>query len=171
MIQSVVPHQGRSHRGGLLLIILLVALAAPLALHAADAPAFTLPTDSASVSLESLHGKVVLLDFWASWCEPCRRSFPWLRYLQNHYRDQGLVVLGINLDKKHAAALAFLEKNSPGFTIAFDSTATAAKAYDVKGMPSSFLLDRSGHIVYSHIGYDDKHAQAVEALLPTLLSK
>jgi cytochrome c biogenesis protein CcmG, thiol:disulfide interchange protein DsbE len=171
MLPEVTLRKRYRSYGVFLTVFLVTAVFATLPARAAQAPAFAVPTQSGTVSLDSLRGKVVLLDFWASWCEPCRKSFPWLRYLQNQYRDQGLVVVGINLDKKRSAAQTFLEKNGAGFTIGFDSTAATAVAYSVKGMPSTFLVDRSGQIVYSHIGYDDKHVDSIESLLPKLLAK
>jgi cytochrome c biogenesis protein CcmG/thiol:disulfide interchange protein DsbE len=161
----------RRYMQTLLIGAILAALSFAHPASAAAAPDFTLPTRDGTLSLDSLHGKVVLVDFWASWCEPCRRSFPWLSSLQEQYRNQGLVVVGINLDKTRQAADGFLNKIHAGFSVVFDPAAKTAEAYDVKAMPTSFIIDRNGQIVYTHLGYDDKHAQAVEALLPTLLAK
>ena len=159
----------RAH--GLLIVAVLTALLFVRPSAAAVAPGFTLPTREASLSLDSLRGKVVLVDFWASWCDPCRKSFPWLSSLQEQYGDEGLVVVGINLDKTRQAADAFLNKIHAGFTVVYDPAAKTAEDYKVKAMPTSFIIDRTGQIVYTHLGYDEKHVAAVESLLPSLLAK
>jgi cytochrome c biogenesis protein CcmG/thiol:disulfide interchange protein DsbE len=120
----------------------------------AAAPHFKLPTDSGYVDSDSLRGDVVLVDFWASWCAPCQQSFPWLDAIHRQYAGKGLRVVAINLDKKHAPAEAFLDKHPAGFTVAFDADGTAAEAFRVKGMPSTYLVDRDGNVVYSHVGFD-----------------
>ena len=104
------------------------------------APGFRLPTQRGSVSLDSLQGKVVYVDFWASWCVPCGKSFPWLQSVQDKYRSRGLVVVAINLDKEREAALEFLQAHPSKLLVAFDPEGTAALAYRVPGMPSSARL-------------------------------
>jgi thiol-disulfide isomerase/thioredoxin len=128
-----------------------------------DAPRFSLPTPHGTVALDSLQGHVALVDFWASWCEPCRRSFPWLSSLQQRYAGRGLVLVAIDVDKDRAAADAFLSRFDPAFTVAFDPAGRTAAAFKVRGMPSSFVIDPAGHIVYSHVGFDPRKAAALEA--------
>jgi cytochrome c biogenesis protein CcmG/thiol:disulfide interchange protein DsbE len=135
------------------------AVAAPAA---PPAPAFSLPTDSGTVSSKSLQGKVVLVDFWASWCGPCQMSFPWLASMQERYADQGLRIVAINLDKDHAAAENFLDKHPAPFAVAFDPLAGTAKAYHVSGMPTTVLIGPDGGVLYSHVGFDAKRAMALE---------
>ena len=127
------------------------------------APAFSLKGRTGVVALDSLRGKVVLVDFWASWCVPCHKSFPWMSDLFTRYKDKGLVVVAINLDKTRDAADEFLEKHPAPFTVAFDPTGTTAEAYHVSGMPSSYLVGPTGEILYSHIGFDSRRTQALEA--------
>ena len=86
--------------------------------------------------LSSLRGKVVYLDFWASWCVPCRQSFPWMNELQKRYADRGLTIIGVNLDHERADAEKFLRKLSPGFQIRFDPDGDWARHFDVQGMPT-----------------------------------
>jgi cytochrome c biogenesis protein CcmG/thiol:disulfide interchange protein DsbE len=157
-------------RGFRVASLLLVALALPVhartaAPHAALAPRFTLPGREGNVSLDSLRGKVVLVDFWASWCEPCRRSFPWLGELHHRFAAEGLAIVAINLDKDREAADAFLERYPAPFTVAFDPAGHTAEAFRVSAMPSSFIIDRRGAIVYSHAGFDPRKTGTVESLI------
>jgi len=122
-----------------------------------------------SESLNAYRGKVVFVDFWASWCGPCLRSFPWLSRMQDKYADQGLVVLGVNLDRNRADADAFIQKLKPGFTILYDDSATLAHQFDVQTMPSSFILDPNGEIVMAHRGFTTKMAPELENKLMIIL--
>jgi len=137
------------------------------AAHAAPAvaPAFSLPTTQGAVALDSLRGHVALVDFWASWCGPCRQSFPWMAGLQKRYAAKGLRIVAVNVDKDRHAADAFLEQFPAPFTVAFDPAGVSAAAFQVRGMPSTFLIDGAGHIVYAHVGFDAKRAAALEAAI------
>lgn len=153
----------------LVLLCLTLTLSIPAA-RAADAPAFTLPdAQGTTVSLASLRGKVVLVDFWASWCLPCLKSFPWLSEMQAKYRDKGLVVVGINLDKSVADADKFLKRVPHGFTILYDPAGDTAKTYAVKAMPSSCLIDRKGGLALEHGGFRDGDKAALEAAITAAL--
>ena len=140
-----------------------------LAATAAPAPDFKLPTRNGQVSLADLKGKVVYLDFWASWCPPCRRSFPWMNDLQKRYGSQGLAVVAVNVDTKRAQAEHFLEETPASFTVAFDPAGSTAEAYDLKGMPTSFLIDRDGKVYKMHIGFRDKDTARLEQWIRSLL--
>jgi thiol-disulfide isomerase/thioredoxin len=157
----------------LLPLVLLFALAAPLAAAAEHAPAvapsFTLPTAHTSVSLDSLRGKVVMVDFWASWCGPCHRSFPWMAEMQKKYGPQGLVIVAINLDKTREAAAGFLADAPAPFTVAYDPAGKVASAYHVEGMPTTVLVGRDGRIRSTHIGFEPAKAAAFEAVLQEAL--
>ena len=135
------------------------------------APRFVLPTSHGSVSLDSLRGHVVYLDFWASWCDPCRKSFPWMNDLQGKYADQGLTIIAVNLDSKQESLDKFLSKHPANFAIAFDPGGNVAQLYHVKGMPSSFLIDRQGNLVSSHIGFLEKDAKPLEQSITELLKR
>src|ERR1051325_706536 len=91
------------------------------------APSFDLPTKNGTVSLDSLRGKVVLVDFWASWCGPCRQSFPWMSKLYETYSQKGFVIVAVNLDKKQEQANDFLAEFSPPFIVAFDPAGKTAE--------------------------------------------
>ena len=107
-----------------------------------SAPPFMLPTASGeSVTLDQLKGRVVYVDFWASWCGPCRRSFPWMNELQQKYGERGLTIVGVNVDKRRPDAQRFLAQTPATFTIVYDESGKTPAAYAVKGMPSSYLID------------------------------
>jgi thiol-disulfide isomerase/thioredoxin len=132
---------------------------------AGTSPRFTLPTRSGTVSLDSLRGHVVLVDFWTSWCEPCRQSFPWMKTMHDRYAAKGLAIVAVNLDKDRAAAEAFLLKFSAPFTIAFDPSGKTAEDFQVKAMPTSFLIGPTGKLLYSHAGFDPKKTGSLETLI------
>jgi thiol-disulfide isomerase/thioredoxin len=126
--------------------------------------------DSADrLDLDSLRGKVVLLDFWASWCEPCRHSFPWLNAMQAKYADRGLVIIGVNVDREHADAERFLREVPAAFRIVYDPAGALASRYDVPGMPSSYVIGPNGDIVGRHIGFRNAARAEREAELQKLL--
>jgi len=136
------------------------------------APSFTLPSAKGEpVSLDKLRGKVVYVDFWASWCGPCRRSFPWMNDMQQKYGGRGLVVVGVNIDKRRADADKFLAQTPANFTIAFDEAGTTPSAYAVKGMPSSYLIDGKGNITYVERGFLDEHKAELEQRIAALVGK
>src|SRR6202795_777767 len=118
--------------------------APPVQLHLADGT-IVQPAD--------YRGKVVLIDFWASWCVPCKASFPALDALYQRDRDRGLVVLAINLDEERKAADAFLASRPHVMPVLFDPKGESAEAFRIRGMPSSVVIDRAGNIRFTHIGY------------------
>jgi cytochrome c biogenesis protein CcmG/thiol:disulfide interchange protein DsbE len=140
--------------------------ASPSELTATAAPSFSLPTrDGTTVSLESLKGKVILVDFWASWCGPCQKSFPWLASLHQRFADKGLTIVAVNLDKKREAAETFLQKVPAPFLVAFDPSGKTADAYKVTALPSTYLVGPTGSTLVAHVGYDPKKTDEIEALI------
>ena len=135
------------------------------------APDFTLPTSSGTVSLHNFRGKVVYVDFWASWCGPCRQSFPWMSTLFDRYADKDLVIVAVNLDKTRDAANAFLALYPAPFTVAFDPDGKTAGEFGVNAMPSSFIVNRTGAIVYVHQGFQESKANAIEARIKEALGQ
>jgi cytochrome c biogenesis protein CcmG/thiol:disulfide interchange protein DsbE len=152
-------------------LVLALVLVHPASARAAlrDAPSLALRTAHGEVLLDSLRGRVVVVDFWASWCAPCQRSFPWLNSLLEHYRDRGLVVLGVSVDKSIDDADAFLAKHPASFTVAYDPAGRAAAAFAVQGMPSTFVVGRDGRIRASHVGFDPRKTGPFEAALQEAL--
>ncbi len=124
-----------------------------------------------NATLASFKGQVVLLDFWASWCGPCRESFPWMNDLQQRYGAQGLRVVGVNLDQEPEEALDFLQQVPAQFTVLLDTSAQLPDAFGVMGMPSSYLIDRNGKIRAQHVGFHHDRAAAYEQTIKTLLAE
>ena len=124
-----------------------------------------------SVKLSELRGKVVLVDFWASWCGPCRESLPVLDKLSKTYRDQGLVVVGVNIDKTPELAREFLSKNklSLSFAVVNDKKHEVAARYAPPTMPSSYVIDREGRVRSVHAGFRQSDAPKLETELKALL--
>jgi thiol-disulfide isomerase/thioredoxin len=119
--------------------------------------------------LGPLAGKVVWVDFWASWCVPCRRSFPWMNEMHEKYGAQGLQIVGVNLDKERGLADQFLKEQPARFDLRYDPEGKLAKHFAVQAMPSSFLLDASGNVIAKHAGFKlgdtaDYEAQIKSAL-------
>ena len=138
---------------------------------AKPAPQFSLPSTKGNVSLKSLQGQVVYVDFWASWCSPCRKSFPWMNDMENKYKDMGFTIIAINLDKERNLADDFLKDVPHDFTIAFDPEGDTASAYDVRAMPSSYLIDKSGQIQYTHLGFRSDKKAELESHIKLLLKQ
>ena len=155
--------------------ILLAALALPLGADAVgvgeSAPALRLATAKGeTLALESLRGQVVYVDFWASWCGPCKRSFPWMNELQQRYGDKGFTIVAVNVDKKGEDAERFLAQTPARFTVVYDAPGATPAAWAVKGMPSSYLIDRSGKVVMVEQGFRDEQKPAVEQRIRDLLA-
>jgi cytochrome c biogenesis protein CcmG, thiol:disulfide interchange protein DsbE len=134
-----------------------------------------LPGASAAIAgeelldLGSLKGRVVYVDFWASWCAPCRQSFPWMNRLQQELGPQGLVIVGVNVDRERGAAERFLKAHAARFHIVFDPDGVWPERFGVRGMPTSYLIDRDGRIRSRHEGFRvadrDARAQEIRALV------
>jgi len=120
---------------------------------------------------EQYHGKVVYLDFWASWCKPCKQSFPWMQEMHQKYERLGLKVIAVNVDKKRSLADQFLKENSAAFPILFDPSGTLANEYQLAGMPMTYIIDRDGVIRYRHIGYVPTMQRHYEQQILDLLKK
>ncbi len=133
------------------------------------APAFALEGRSGPVKLADYRGKYVYLDFWASWCTPCKRSFPWMAELQKRYGPAGLEVVAINVDTARGDAERFLAQTPAGFTVAFDPAGAVPKQYAIKGMPSSVLIDPAGKVVEVHAGYNEAAARKIEGRIELAL--
>jgi thiol-disulfide isomerase/thioredoxin/Cu/Ag efflux protein CusF len=135
------------------------------------APDFTLPTLSgAPIRLSELRGKVVLLNFWATWCVPCRTEMPTLEALYHRYKDRGLEVLAVNVDMLSTAGVeTFVKEVTVTFQIVLDPSWSVAQAYRVLGLPTTYLIDRVGNVVVREVGernwMDNVSQMAVAGLL------
>ena len=134
-------------------------------------PAVHLPEMSGAgeVSLESLRGKVVYVDFWASWCGPCRVSFPQLEQLRNELGPKGFEVLAINVDEVESDARQFLSELPVSYLVVRDADGTTPQTFGIRGMPTGYLIDRQGIVREIHQGFrksdGDKLRTAIVALL------
>lgn len=119
----------------------------------------------AALNLDQYAGRVVVVDFWASWCVPCRRSFPWLNEMHAKYGDQGLVIIGVNVDAQRQDADRFLQQFPAKFHIVHDPAGTLPARYKVNAMPTSIVYDRNGHAVTRHLGFQNAKREEYEAVL------
>jgi len=158
-------------RNTLALAVLAAIAIATLPLFAGEPQRSLQPIKTALPDSAVIAGKVVYVDFWASWCVPCRQSFPWMKRLQERYRDQGLRIVAVTVDKEIPAARQFLKETGAEFTVIYDSTGTLAKAFDLKAMPTSFIFGRDGRYDSQHRGFVPKDTTAIEATLKNLLAQ
>jgi cytochrome c biogenesis protein CcmG, thiol:disulfide interchange protein DsbE len=125
-----------------------------------------------AVSLADLEGKVVLVDFWATWCEPCQKSFPKFEELRVKYEASGLAVVGVSEDdedKGEAAIKAFGEKHGAKFPLVWDKDNAIAKKWSPPNMPTSFIVDKKGVVRFVHLGYHDGDEREIERQVKSLL--
>lgn len=170
-------HHGKVYQ---ILVATAVAVASalallPLASHAGQgvsgpAPAFTLPTSTGtSDSLANHRGDVVMINFWASWCEPCRTEFPLIDALYKKYKKLGFTVLAVNIEPDAKAAQAFLKSTPVSFPILMDSKNTVSDTYKVDAMPTTVLVDRAGNQRFLHRGYQPGYEAEYEKNIRSLL--
>ncbi len=144
-------------------------LAIGVLLLGAVQPGTVLAAPAGPLDLAAYKGKVVYLDFWASWCNPCRQSFPWMNDIQQTYGKDGLVVIAVNVDHDHGLAEGFLQDNSATFKVVFDPDGAIAGKYDIKDMPTSILIGRDGKVHDVHDGFylnkEDEYRAHIQQLL------
>jgi len=128
-------------------------------------------TSRRAVSLEQYRGSVVMLDFWATWCEPCRDELPQLDRLQKKYAKEKFVVIAISVDNEVATAREFLQKYNLNLLAAWDRNKAVVSAYDVQRMPSCYLIDATGKVRFVHYGFDDEYIAAYENEIELLLNE
>ena len=145
---------------------LCAALLAFGLLTPAAASAASLPLD-----LDAYKGKVVYLDFWASWCGPCKLSFPWMNDAQAHFGPAGLVIVAVNVDHDRALAEKFLSQHGASFKVLFDPKGQLASQYKVAGMPTSVVIGRDGKIHFEHTGFFENREDEYELQISQLLQE
>ncbi len=135
-------------------LLVLVLFSAGVRAEPVAAPAFALRDASGElVSLEDLRGKVVLVNFFASWCGPCRQELPILSAMHERYAKLGFTVLGIDVDNDRASADRLLETIRPSFPVVYDTAGDVARRYHINGMPNTAIIDRQGRLRFRHRGY------------------
>ena len=136
----------------------------------APAPAFQLASNTGKpVNLDSLKGQIVLVNFWASWCGPCRKEMPILEQLNRQFHNKGVTLIGVNVEPNSAAAADWLKATPVSFPILFDTDSKVSKLYQVEGMPNTVILDRKGNVRYIHRGYqpgaENEYLDQIRALI------
>ena len=135
------------------------------------APAFSLPLrgGSAPLGLDKLRGQVVMVNFWASWCGPCRTEFPLLDQIYKKYKSAGFTLVGVNVEPDAKDAESFIAKTPVTFPILFDKDSSVSKLYHVSGMPTTVLIDRKGVLRWVHRSYvpgdENEYLNQVRAVL------
>jgi cytochrome c biogenesis protein CcmG/thiol:disulfide interchange protein DsbE len=154
--------------------VIAAATAMPLAVGAQDvgkaAPAFDIPSGGRVVRLAELKGRVVYVDFWASWCGPCKQSFPWMNDMLAKYADKGLTIVSVNVDKKREDADKFLASTPAKFAVVYDPVGKVAEKYQPKGMPTSFLIGPDGIVRAVHIGFRESDREELEREIAAALT-
>ncbi len=159
------------------LFVLFIFLAYTFSVQAVEigqpAPQFTLPIlkNDSPISLKQFVGKIVYLDFWASWCAPCKTSFPLLNKLHAKFKTQGFDVIAVNLDENKDLAEKFLQEVPVDFTVLRDSNGEWADKYVVDSMPTSFIIDKNGVVQKIHHGFVAEDIKEIEAKINELLAK
>lgn len=141
-----------------------------------NAPDYSLPAlqnsaKTANVTMRDFRGKVVYVDFWASWCGPCRKSMPVLDELRNKYNNQGFEVVAINVDENTEDALGFLKKYPVSYPVLADPKGETPTKYNVTGMPTAYIVDKAGVIRYVHSGFQNQDKEIIENTINQLLAK
>ncbi|MCC5810702.1 MAG: TlpA family protein disulfide reductase [Ectothiorhodospiraceae bacterium] len=157
---------------GLALIWLLVLPSLTAAADRIPAPDFVLRSASGeNLRLSEYRGQVVLLNFWATWCGPCRQEMPPLNVLHERYQRLGFVVLGVSIDDDPSVAVRMAEQLGVSYPILFDADKQASRLYEVVGMPSTYLIGRDGKVRHVHIGFRDSYIEQYEAQVRQLLQE
>ena len=157
-------------------VALQVIVAGSIVIAASDdarmAPPVSLPDQhGAAVSLASLRGRVVLVDIWASWCAPCKAAFPAYEELFQEYKSRGFDVLAVNVDEKRSAADQFLSGREFQMRVLFDPRGATPAAFELEGMPTSYLIDKRGAIRFVHEGFTDKSVAQYKREIEQLMAE
>ena len=146
------------------LILFLLGRALPAIEAQQDLPSMGL------AEIQSSRGLFLYIDFWASWCGPCRQSFPWMAEMQSKYGTRGLRVVAVNLDAKRTDAERFLAQTPANFEVVFDEKAESAKRLSIKTMPTSLLVSPEGRVLWVHSGFKKGEGSALETRIAAALA-
>ncbi|GMG88077.1 TlpA family protein disulfide reductase [Biformimicrobium ophioploci] len=144
--------------------------ASTVAMAAPDKPDFTLASNQGeNLRLSEQRGEVIMINFWASWCGPCRKEMPLLNELDKRYKPAGFKVWGVNVDANRADAEAMLEKIPVDFAVLFDSDSSVSQQFGIDAMPSTVFIDRDGKVRHIHRGYRDGDDASYKKWIKTLI--
>ncbi|HEV7913269.1 MAG TPA: TlpA disulfide reductase family protein [Albitalea sp.] len=164
------PGAARAVAGAVLVFMAGVAVPAPT--PSAVAPDFTLRTmDGPNLRLQEQRGRVVLVNFWATWCGPCRQEMPHLNKLYDKYRASGFVLLGVNVDDDARKAADLAAKLGLKFPVLLDTDKRVSRVYDMSAMPATVLIDRDGRVRHLHRGYRDGYENTYDMQIRDLLKE
>lgn len=152
-----------------LFALLLITLSNPV--FAQKAPDFTLDGDNGKVKLSDYKNQIVYVDFWASWCKPCQKSFAFMNDMEKRYAKKGLKIIAVNLDSNRSDAKNFLKKSPAKFTIAYDPDGKTPNMYKLQVMPTSYLIDRKGNLIKVHKGFKDSQKADLEKTIVQALNR
>lgn len=163
-------HRIRASAFAATLVISSLAVTSLVGASSSIAPPFALPSRSGDiVSLDKLKGQVVMLNFWASWCGPCRQEMPLLDQMHKRYSSLGFTLVGVNVEANTQDAEKWLSQTPVTFPVLFDKENKVSKLYDVSAMPSTVFIDRKGNVRYLHRGYksgdESEYLDQIRALL------
>lgn len=134
------------------------------------APDFTLESRSGdNIRLEDHRGEVVMLNFWASWCGPCRQEMPLMDDIYSRYQDLGFTILAVNVDENRDEALRFLDKVPVSYPVLYDPESSVSELYEVPAMPTTVMIDRDGNARYIHYGYKPGYEAEYETQIRELV--
>lgn len=150
--------------------LLLSALFIHLSVHAADSLSPQLLKKLNQVA-KLQDGEVLYIDFWASWCNPCRKSFPWMNEMHKKYSSRGLKIVAVNVDTEAELAAKFLQQVPASFAVHYDPAGELATDFQIPGMPSSFIIDSAGRVHFSHTGFFLNQTHEYENEIVSLLKK
>ena len=170
------PSRSMSRRGAALLFGATILAAAMPSAYALD-PGQSLPaanvagSDANIVALVDGKARATYIDFWASWCGPCRQSFPWMNRMQDKFGAKGLRIVAVNLDSKRTDAQAFLAQLPARFDLGFDNGGAVARQFGIKTMPSSVLVGADGKVIAVHHGFREEDEAELEQRIAAALAR
>ena len=165
---SAIKNSGRIF--ALMTLCLSISLGSQAEAISGDAKDFTLKSNKGkNLRLEDMRGQIVVINFWATWCGPCRQEMPKLDELYKRYKRAGVTIWGINVEDKQSLPDAYLTENPVSFPVLYDTESTVSKLYNVEAMPTTIIVDRDGKMRYLHLaykpGYEDIYRQQIKELM------
>lgn len=123
-----------------------------------------------TVPFDDFKGQLIYLDFWASWCGPCLESLPFLEYIHQAYQGKGIIIIGVNIDEDRNNGMSFLKTHSISFLNLYDPKGFIGKKLGVKNMPTAFLINKDGNILFKHVGFDKNYSNRLDETISKLLN-